>query len=139
MMSLENPGFTKGERVLKEFKDFALKGNLIETAVGLVLALAFVAVIGSLVEHLLMPIVGIIFGEPNFDQVLILEVNGSQILLGSFIQAVVVFLMIAFALFIFVVKPYNAIKARQSSGAEEAPAPAEDIVLLTEIRDSLKR
>ena len=125
--------------MLKEFKDFALKGNLIETAVGLVLALAFVAVIGSLVEHLLMPIVGIIFGEPNFDQVLIIEINGSQILLGSFIQAVVVFLMIAFALFVFVVKPYNAIKARRSSGEGEAPAPAEDIVLLTQIRDALKR
>ena len=125
--------------MLKEFKDFALKGNLIETAVGLVLALAFVAVIGSLVEHVLMPIVGIIFGEPNFNQVMILEINDSQILLGSFIQAIVVFLMIAFALFFFVVKPYNAIKARQATGDEEAPAPAEDIVLLTEIRDSLKR
>ena len=125
--------------MLKEFKDFALKGNLIEVAVGLVMALAFVAVISALVEHILMPVVGIIFGEPSFDQTMILEVNGSQILFGSFIQAVVVFLMIAFALFFFVVKPYNAIKARQASGEEEAPAPAEDIVLLTEIRDALKR
>ena len=125
--------------MLKEFKDFALKGNLIEIAVGLVMALAFVAVIGSLVEHVLMPIVGIIFGEPSFDQTMILEVNGSQILFGSFIQAVVVFLMIAFAVFFFVVKPYEAIKARRASGEEEAPEPAEDIVLLTEIRDALKR
>jgi large conductance mechanosensitive channel len=125
--------------VLKEFKDFALKGNLIEIAVGLVMALAFVAVIGALVESVLMPIVGIIFGEPSFDQTMILEVNGSQILFGSFIQAVVVFLMIAFAVFFFVVKPYDAIKARQASGEEEAPEPAEDIVLLTEIRDALKR
>ena len=125
--------------MLKEFKDFAFKGNLIETAVGLVMALAFVAVIGSLVEHLLMPIVGIIFGEPSFDQTMILEINDSQILFGSFVQAVVVFLMIALALFFFVVKPYNAIKARQAKGEEEAPAPSEDIVLLTEIRDALKR
>jgi large conductance mechanosensitive channel len=125
--------------VLKEFKDFAFKGNLIEVAVGLVMALAFVAVIGSLVEHVLMPVVGILFGEPSFDQTMILEVNGSQILFGSFVQAIVVFLMIAFALFFFVVKPYNAIKARQASGEEEAPEPAEDIVLLTEIRDALKR
>lgn len=125
--------------MLKEFKDFALKGNLIEVAVGLVLALAFVAVIGSLVEHLLMPIVGIIFGEPSFDQAMILEINDSQIRFGSFVQAVVVFLMVAFALFFFVVKPYNAMKARQATGDEEAPEPAEDIVLLTEIRDSLRR
>jgi large conductance mechanosensitive channel len=125
--------------VLKEFKDFALKGNLIEIAVGLVMALAFVAVIGALVTEVLMPIVGIIFGEPNFNQVMILEINDSQIKFGAFIQAIVVFLMIAFAVFFFVVKPYEAIKARQASGEEEAPAPAEDIVLLTEIRDSLKR
>jgi large conductance mechanosensitive channel len=125
--------------VLKEFKDFALKGNLIEVAVGLVMALAFVAVITALVESILMPIVGIIFGEPSFEQTMILEINDSQILFGSFVQAVVVFLMVAFALFFFVVKPYNAIKARQESGEEEAPAPAEDIVLLTEIRDALKR
>jgi large conductance mechanosensitive channel len=125
--------------VLKEFKDFALKGNLIEVAVGLVMALAFVGVITALVESILMPIVGIIFGEPSFEQTMILEINDSQILFGSFVQAVVVFLMVAFALFFFVVKPYNAIKARQDSGEEEAPAPAEDIVLLTEIRDALKR
>jgi large conductance mechanosensitive channel len=125
--------------VLKEFKDFALKGNLIEVAVGLVMALAFVGVITALVENILMPIVGIIFGEPSFEQTMILEINDSQILFGSFVQAVVVFLMVALALFFFVVKPYNAIKARQDSGEEEAPAPAEDIVLLTEIRDALKR
>lgn len=125
--------------MLKEFKDFALKGNLIETAVALVLALAFVTVIGALVTELLMPIVGIIFGEPSFARTMILEINGSEIRFGAFVQAVVVFLMIAFALFFFVVKPYNAIKARQATGDEEAPAPAEDIVLLTEIRDSLKR
>ena len=125
--------------MLKEFKEFAFKGNLIEVAVGLVMALAFVAVIGALVEKILMPIVGIIFGEPSFEQTMILEINGSQIMFGAFVQAVVVFLMIAFAVFFFVVKPYEAIKARQESGEEEAPAPAEDIVLLTEIRDSLKR
>lgn len=125
--------------MLKEFKDFALKGNLIEVAVGLVMALAFVGVITALVENILMPIVGIIFGEPSFEQTMILEINDSQILFGSFVQAVVVFLMVALALFFFVVKPYNAIKARQDSGEEEAPAPAEDIVLLTEIRDALKR
>ena len=125
--------------MFKEFKEFAFKGNLIEVAVGLVMALAFVAVIGALVEKILMPIVGIIFGEPNFNQVMILEINDSQIMFGAFIQAVVVFLMIAFAVFFFVVKPYQAMKARQETGEEEAPAPAEDIVLLTEIRDSLKR
>ena len=125
--------------MLKEFKDFALKGNLIEIAVGLVMALAFVAVITALVDQILMPIVGIIFGEPSFEQTMILTINDSEIRFGAFIQAAVVFLMIAFAVFFFVVKPYNAIKARQATGEEEAPEPAEDIALLTEIRDALKR
>jgi large conductance mechanosensitive channel len=124
----------------KEFKEFALGGNLVEVAVGLVMALALAALIGSLVEHVLMPIVGIIFGEPSFDEALIATVNDSEIRFGSFITQVVTFLSIAFAVYFFVVKPWNAYKARVSSGEEEAPAaPPEDVVLLREIRDSLAK
>lgn len=124
-------------KLWKEFKDFALSGSLVEVAVGLVMALAVAALVGSLVEHIVMPIVGIIFGEPSFDS-LILTVNGSQILYGSFITAVVTFLSIAFAVYFFIVKPYNAYKARVAAGEEEAPAaPPEDIVLLREIRDAM--
>ena len=125
------------KKLVDEFKAFALGGNLIEIAVGLVLALAFAAVVGALVDFLIMPIVGIIFGEPSFDN-LTLTINDSVILYGSFITAVVKFLMIALALFLFVVKPYNMWKARTAAGEEEAPPPPEDIALLREIRDSLK-
>lgn len=125
------------KKLLDEFKAFALGGNLIEIAVGLVLALAFAAVIGSVVEHLIMPIVGIIFGEPSFDN-LTWTINGSVILYGTFLTELVKFLLIALALFLLVVKPYNAWKARTASGEEEPPPPDEDIVLLREIRDSLK-
>lgn len=124
-------------KLWKEFKDFALSGSLVEVAVGLVMALAVAALVGSLVENIVMPIVGIIFGEPSFDN-LILTVNGSEILYGSFITAVVTFLSIAFAVYFFIVKPYNAYKARVAAGEEEAPAaPPEDIVLLREIRDAM--
>ena len=125
-------------KLWKEFKEFALGGSLVEVAVGLVMALAIAALVGSLVEHIVMPIVGIIFGEPSFDT-LTWTINDSVILYGSFLTALVTFLSIAAAVYFFIVKPYNAYKARVASGEEEAPAaPPEDIQLLTEIRDALK-
>ena len=128
------------KKLWTEFKEFALGGDLVTIAVGLVMALALTALIGSLVEHVLMPIVGIIFGEPSFDNALILTINDSRILFGSFITALITFLSIAFAVYFFVVKPYNAYKDRVASGEEEAPAsPPEDITLLREIRDALAK
>ena len=127
------------KKLATEFKEFAMGGNLVETGVALVMALALAAVINSLVENVLMPIVGIIFGEPSFDS-LTWTVNGSVILYGSFITALVTFVAIAFAVYFFIVKPYNAYRERVASGEEEAPAaPPEDIVLLREIRDSLAK
>ena len=119
--------------MLKEFKEFAFGGNLVEIAVGLVMALALVALVGSLIEHVLMPIIGIIFGEPSFDGALIATINDSEIRFGSFLTALVTFIAIALAVFLFVVKPYQAYKARVDAGTEEPAAPPEDIVLLREI------
>ncbi len=65
--------------MLKEFKEFAFGGNLVEIAVGLVMALALTALVGSLIDHIVMPIIGIIFGEPNFDSVLDPAINDSVI------------------------------------------------------------
>ena len=124
--------------MLKEFKDFAFKPNLIEVAVALVMALATVTLIGGLVERIIMPIVGIIFGQPNFDSVMILTINNSQIMFGAFVTALVTFISIAFAVFFFVVKPYEAYRARRVI-VEEPVADPEEIVLLREIRDALKR
>ena len=124
------------KNLIKEFEEFALGGNLVEVAVGLVMALVLAALINSLVENVLMPIVGIIFGEPSFDD-LTWTVNGSVIMYGSFITAFVAFLAIAFTAYFFIVKPWNAYKARVASGEEEPAAEPEDIVLLREIRDSL--
>jgi len=126
-------------KILKEFKDFITKGNLIEIAVGLVMALAFTAVINALVNNVLMPLIAAIFGKPSFDD-LTATLNESVIPYGTFITALVTFLLIAAAVFFFVVKPYNAWKARRAKVEEEAPAaPAEEIVLLREIRDRLSR
>ncbi len=119
--------------MLKEFKEFAFGGNLVEIAVGLVMALALVDLVNALIENVLMPIVGIIFGEPSFDQALVLTINDSEIRFGSFLTALVAFVAIALAVFFFVVKPYRAYKARVEAGTEEPAAPPEDIELLRAI------
>ena len=119
--------------MLKEFKESAFGSNLVEIAVGLVMALALVNLVNALIDNVLMPIIGIIFGEPTFDQALVLTINDSEIRIGSFLTALVTFTAIALAVFFFVVKPYRAYKARVEAGTEEPAAPPEEIELLRAI------
>jgi large conductance mechanosensitive channel len=124
-------------KLIKEFKEFALGGNLVETAIGLVMALALAALVTSLVENVVMPIVGAIFGAPDFNELWTFTINDSVFRIGSFVTALVTFLSVAFAVYFFVLKPFQAYRARVAEGAEEAPPEPEDIVLLREIRDAL--
>lgn len=119
--------------MLKEFKEFAFGGSLVEVAVALVMALALVDLVGALIDKVLMPIIGIIFGEPSFDDVLDPEINDSIIEFGSFLTALVTFIAIAFAVFFFVVKPYQKYKERVAAGSEEPAPPPEDVDLLRQI------
>lgn len=130
--------------MLKEFKEFAVKGNVIDLAVGVIIGGAFGKIVSSLVNDILMPVIGIILGGINFTNLkyVIKPVVGEEaevaILYGSFIQSVVDFLIIAFSIFLFV-KFINSFNKKRE--AEEAPAPAEpprEVVLLEEIRDLLK-
>lgn len=121
--------------MVQDFRDFIAKGNMIDIAVGIIMGLAFIALITALVESVLMPIVAIPFGEPSFDTI-IWTINDSAILIGTFITAVVAFLLVAAAVFFFIVKPYNAYKAR-TGGTEEEPSGPTELDLLTEIRDAL--
>jgi len=124
--------------MIDEFKAFISRGNLVEIAVGLVMALAFKAVVDAFVGGLVMPLVATIFGEPNFDA-LTFTIGDSVFLYGTFITQSVTFLLIALALFLFVVKPYNEFQKRFQDRGEEDPAPPpEDIQLLREIRDALR-
>lgn len=123
--------------MVQEFKDFITRGNLITLAVGFIMGVAFSAVVSSFVEHIVMPIVAIPFGQPDFSS-LTLEVNGSVIAWGSFVTAAVVFVLTALAVFLFIVKPYNAFEERAKEDEEEEAGPTE-IELLTEIRDNLRR
>mgnify|MGYP001813187979 CR=1 FL=1 len=125
--------------MLKEFKEFALSKNLIDIAVGLIMALALKDLVASLIENVLMPIIGAIFGEPNFSSLWVVTINDSRFYFGTFFTAFLVFVSIAAAVFFFIIKPYKAYQARVDSG-EEAPAePSDEVKLLTEIRDSLSR
>ncbi len=122
--------------MLKEFKEFAFGGNLIELAVAFVMGGAIAALIGALVEHIIMPLVGIIFGEPSFDE-LTATANDSIIRYGSFLTALVTFAAVAFGVFFFVIKPYNSYMARQGPAAEDAPP--EDVELLRQIASNTAR
>lgn len=127
------------KKLIQEFKDFAFSGDILGLAVAFVMAAAFGAVVNALVEFVIMPIVGIIFGEPSFD-FLTWTINDSVILYGSFITAIVKFLAIALGVFFFIIKPYKAYQDLKAAEEEEAPAePADDIKLLTEIRDALAK
>jgi large conductance mechanosensitive channel len=126
--------------LLKEFKEFAMRPTLIEIAVGLVMAAALGALVNALVEFVVMPIVGIIFGEPSFNNALVLTLNNSPIFFGAFLTAVVKFVSIAAAVFFFIIKPYQAYLEAKNGPAEEPEAEAdpEDLILLREIRDALR-
>jgi large conductance mechanosensitive channel len=126
--------------MVKDFKQFIARGNLVEIAVGLVMAVAFTAVVNSLVTDVLTPIVGAIFGEPDFSGLSLTIWNDAVISYGVFLNAVIAFLSVAAAVFFFVVRPYNAFKSRLAKQPEAAPVqPPEEIVLLREIRDALRK
>lgn len=121
--------------MLKEFKEFAMKGNVIDLAVGVVIGAAFGAIVGAVVDNIIMPVVGMITGGINFDA-LSVKVGNAELKYGLAISAAVKFLAIALFLFL-VIKAVNASKKKEAATAP--PPPPEDITLLREIRDALKK
>ncbi len=137
---------------LKEFKKFISRGNVMEMAVGLIMAVYFGAIIKSLVDHILMPPIGMLLGNVDFSNLKIVlkgaTMNGDFVVpevaigYGMFLNTIITFIIVAFAIFM-VVKGYNRMKANMEKKEEEAPAavpaPSKEEVLLTEIRDLLKK
>jgi large conductance mechanosensitive channel len=109
--------------MLREFKDFLMKGNIVDLAVAFVIGVAFAAVVNSFVNDLVMPLIAMIIGKPSFND-LTLTINDAVFHYGSFITAVITFVAIAAAVFFFVVKPMDAIKKRLT--AEEATISDEE-------------
>ena len=135
-----------------EFKTFVAKGNVVDLAVGVVIGGAFGKIVDSLVNDILMPPLGLIIGGVDFKELKFAikaasvdasgkAVEAVTVNYGMFIQSAITFLLIALAVFVFVVKPMNAMKKRMEEPAAPAgpPAPTKDQQLLTEIRDLLKK
>jgi large conductance mechanosensitive channel len=125
--------------MLREFRDFLMRGNLVELAVAFVMGIAFAGLVGSFVSSFVMPLIEMIIGEPDFSE-LTFTINDSVFTYGSFITAAIGFLATAAAIFFFVVKPLNAITARMTA-AEEDPVDDEERrhqELLAAIRESAR-
>lgn len=121
--------------MLKEFREFLNRGNVIDLAVAVVIGTAFKAIVDSLVNDLIMPFIGLIMGGIDFTN-LVFQVGEAMIAYGNFLQAVVNFLLISFALF-FIVRAFNQMQKKQEAQQPE-PTPSPEEILLTEIRDLLK-
>jgi large conductance mechanosensitive channel len=130
--------------VFKEFKEFAMKGNVVDMAVGIIIGAAFGKIISSLVADVVMPPIGMIVGGVNFTNLAITlkqavgETPAVTLSYGKFIQNVFDFLIVAFAIFM-VIKGMNAFKKKEVEAPTAPPAPTNQEVLLTEIRDLLKQ
>ncbi|RAN77535.1 mechanosensitive ion channel protein MscL [Bacillus sp. SRB_336] len=127
--------------MLKGFRDFIMKGNVVDLAVAVVIGAAFGAVVNSLVANILMPLIAALVGSPNFNSFGLVTLNGNDIKFGVFITVLVNFILIAAAIYFVVVVPMNHIIARRNAKlgiVNEEPAVDPQIELLTEIRDSLR-
>ena len=124
--------------MLKGFKDFLLRGNVLDLAVAVVVGAAFTAVVTGLVNGFLTPLIALIFGQPDVSKVAF-TVNDTTFPFGEFLQALLNFVFVATALYFFVVVPVKHFTERVKRGQEAPPeeVPSEDIVLLKEIRDLL--
>ena len=122
--------------MLKEFRDFIDRGNVIDLALAVIIGGAFGAIITSLVNDIIMPLIGVIIGGVDFAS-LSIQVAEATILYGSFIQAIVNFVIIAFVLFL-IVRGYNKLQKEKEAAPAPPPEPSPEEKLLTEIRDLLK-
>ncbi|EGP4508457.1 large conductance mechanosensitive channel protein MscL [Listeria monocytogenes] len=123
------------KKMLVEFRDFALKGNVLDLAVAVVIGAAFGKIVSSLVDNIIMPLVGVLLGGLDFTD-LSFKVGKSVIQYGAFIQSIIDFIIIAFAIFIFVKVLTSFIKKKEQT-VEETPVPPTE-EYLKEIRDLLK-
>lgn len=131
-------------KIITEFRDFAMRGNVIDLAVGVVIGTAFGGITNSLVKDVIMPPLGVILGKVDFSELkweMIKAHEGTAAVTmnyGLFIQTLVNFIIVAWAMFI-IIKLMNKLKRKQDAGAADAPPPPRQEVLLEEIRDLLKK
>ena len=139
--------------MLKEFREFAMRGSVIDMAVGIIIGAAFGRIVESMVKDLIMPPIGLLLGKVDFANLFVVMKSGAvpgpylsveaaqkagavTLNYGMFVNNVVSFALVAFAVFLLV-RSINRMRRREEEAPKEAPAPAEEVVLLREIRDSL--
>ena len=137
--------------MLKEFKEFAMRGNVIDLAVGIIIGAAFGKIVSSLVKDIIMPRIGVLMGNVDFSDLYInltstaypslkaaQAAGAATINYGLFVNSVLDFIIVAFAIF-FMIKQMNRLKRKEATGEEVPAAPPREQVLLEEIRDLLKQ
>jgi len=124
--------------MLKGFREFVLRGNVIDLAVAVVIGAAFTLVVNAVVQWLITPLIAAIFGKPDLDDVMTFTINGAEFSIGAVLTALINFLLVAAAVYFVLIVPMNRLREMRASGEEQAEAPAEDILLLQEIRDLLR-
>ncbi len=131
-------------KFLDEFKKFAMKGNMVDMAVGIIIGAAFGKIVSSLVNDIIMPPIGLLLGGMNFTDLTVVLKAATEAKpavtwnYGNFIQVAIDFLIVAFAVFLLV-KAINSAKKKEEAAPAAPPAPTKDQTLLTEIRDLLKK
>lgn len=129
--------------MVSEFKSFAMRGNVVDMAVGIIIGVAFGKIVSSFVNDVLMPPIGMLIGDVDFSDLVFTlkeavgEAEAVTMNYGSFIQSVIDFLIVAFVIFM-VIKTMNSMKRKEEAVPEAPPKPSAEVTLLTEIRDSLK-
>lgn len=121
----------------KEFKAFALKGNVLDLAIGVIVGAAFGKIVTSLVEDMLMPVIGLLMGGIDLKG-LQFQYGDTILKYGAFLQTIIDFFIVSFSIFLFV-KGINKLKRKEDPKPEAPPAPSKEELLLTEIRDLLKQ
>ena len=125
--------------MLKGFKDFLMRGNVVDLAVAVVIGAAFGLVVQGLLNGLINPLIAAVAGQPDLSQVGTFELNNAKFSVGVFLTPLFNFLTVAAAIYFIVVLPLNKLAERRAKGVEpETEAPSEEVALLTEIRDSLR-
>lgn len=134
---LASKNIKKISKGASEFKTFISRGNVVDMAVGVIIGGAFGKIVTSLVNDVLMPVIGVFLGGLDFSD-LIIKVGDATIKYGSFIQTIVDFLIVAFCIFM-IVKLFESFKKKKEEDTEEAPKKSDEVLLLEEIRDLLKK
>jgi large conductance mechanosensitive channel len=124
-------------KMVDEFKAFAMKGNVVDMAVGIIIGAAFGKIVTSLVADVLMPPIGLMVGGIDFSSLSVALMGGVDIKYGRFLNTIIDFIIVAFAIFMMI-KALNRLKKKEEAKPAELPKPSEEVLLLTQIRDLLK-